>query len=499
MYFFGFDGGCAVCGGSHQLRAHHVRKADARILALGVSTIALYLASHWVTRADFVAGRTDANWHIAIYTVATLLLFLAYGEVLAMGRRGELAGRRARLWALAVPCVLHVLLVACIPYWSEDVFSYMAHGFLGVLPGGNPLTRPAEAAANTLIGPHLAVWGWHGPIGITPYGIVWTQIEIAVMKWGGTNVATALILMKSVVAAASLATGYLIWIFLGMTRPSMQLLGTVAYLWNPVILGEFAAEGHNDAIMVCFVMATLAACAAQRTKTSMVAQCLAVLTKYLPVLFLPAHLVYLWRQRRSTGRLVLEILSAAVVVGAVAAVLYAPLWAGAGTFEGLLERGQPISSASPFGGINWVFRRSPLASHASLLTLLCVTVPLLACVAWASLRVNDAAGLARAFAWISLAYVLFAAPDYWPWYACMPITLMIVADTQGFLWLVMLMSVTARLCAPLDLMRAHGIIGMVIAKGAITGLGESLPLALLLVWLYRERHRLRAPTTGGNA
>jgi alpha-1,6-mannosyltransferase len=489
------------------VRNRFVGDPQARTATIGAVTLVLYMANDWVMHSLFLNGTSSSGvtvagavlasrshlvWQVMAYVMLTAAMFIAYRAVLSICDRGKLQSVRARWWALWVPCVVTMVLVFNVPALSEDVFSYLAHGFLASIPGGNPLLIPAEAAADTAIGPPLAALGWHGVIGITPYGIVWTQIEVAVMKLCGTHVALALILMKAVVASASLGTAYCIWVFLGAAAPARQLWGTLAYLWNPLILSEFAGEGHNDAVMVFFVVAALAACAARRPVPSMVAQWLGFLTKYVPIIFVPAQFMYLWRTRRSVGRLALEILLALVITGVVAAILYQPLWAGAHSFEGLMRRGEPISSASPFGIIDWVLRRSPLASRAGALTVLCATLPLLGVAAWVSWRVEDARGLARAFAAIALAYVLIASPDYWPWYSCLPVALLIAADTAGLFWLVMLMSVTARLCAPLDLIRDHGFVGMHVAKGALTGLGTTVPLVALAVWWVRGRRRATA-------
>ena len=471
------------------------------MVIFGFVTLVLYLANDWVMRSMFHNGASTSGVTVAdamrasgsrmagamvAYGLLTAALFVVYRLVLSLCERGDLQSGRARRLALWVPCVATVILIFNVPALSEDVFSYMAHGFLPSA-GENPLLVPAEAAADTAIGPPLAAFGWHGVIGITPYGIVWTRIEVAIMKMCGTDVALALILMKAVAAAASLGTAFSIWVFLGRAAPSRQLWGTLAYLWNPLILSEFAGEGHNDAVMVFFVVAALAACGARRPVSSVVALLLGFLTKYVPIIFSPAQFMYLWRTRRGVGSLALEIVAAAAITAAVAAILYHPLWAGAHSFEGLVRRGEPISSASPFGIIDWVLRRSPLAARAGPLTVVFATLPLLAVAAWVSWRVKDANGLARAFAAIALAYVLIASPDYWPWYSCLPVALLIAADTQELFWLVMLMSVTARLCAPLDLIRDHGFVGMHVAKGALTGLGTTLPLLALTVWLVGRR------------
>jgi alpha-1,6-mannosyltransferase len=475
--------------GEHHFRARNapaLPNMERRIAVISILTIALYIINLLVQRSILHNG---PPWQATLYAVVTIMLFAAYGLVLRMSRRGELANHRVRMWVIAVPCAANLLLMPWAPSISQDMLSYMAHGFLGVVPGGNPFTQPATAARQTALGPALAAWGWHTDAGITPYGVVWTQIEVTIMRFCGTNIRAALILLKMVVVAASLGTAYFIWSFLGRVRPAAQLTGTLAYLWNPLIIVEFAGEGHNDAVMVFFVVAALGACVARRPVLSMISQLLAVLSKYVPILFAPAQLIYLWRTRRGTLRLGLEVLAAVAATTAIAVVLYASLWASAHTFDGLLQRGLPISSASPFGAINWIVRRSPLAAAASAITLGLVTLPVLAFVAWTSLRVTDSASLARTFAGTSLAFVLVASPDFWPWYACLPVALIAVAESDRLLWLAMLMSFSARLCAPLDLMREHDLISMQIAKGALTGLGTTLPLIALFVWVYRQRRR----------
>ncbi len=94
----------------------------------------------------------------------------------------------------------------------------------------------------------------------------------------GNNIGLAIVLLKGVVVTTSLGTARCIWTIVGHTNPSAQVLGTLAYLWNPLILAEFAGEGHNDAMIIFFVIASLAACARNRPVTSMVAQMLGILS-----------------------------------------------------------------------------------------------------------------------------------------------------------------------------------------------------------------------------
>ena len=480
-----------------------------RILIAGAASAALYAITQLMQRAIFRNGlRADPLfidpgypadpstllWQCGLYFLSNLCLFALYGFVLFRCQRGELERGAGRAWALAFPVLFNLLLMPGVPHLSQDIFSYMAHGYLGKLPSGNPLLLPASAASDSAIGPLLAAYGWHADlgIGITPYGVLWTRLEMAVMGIT-SDVWTALLLLKAVVVAASLGTAFLIWSFLGRTNPRFQMSGTLAYLWNPLVVVEFAGEGHNDSVVIVFVLAVLVACAAMRPAVSIAALSLGVLVKYIPVMFVPALLAYLWRTRRGTGWLALQIFIGLLAGACVATILYLPLWAGLETFQGLVARGKPISSASPAGAINWIVMRTPFGSMSGPLTLALVTIPTVGYMLWTSMRVREIAGLGRAFAQVSLAFVLVASPDYWPWYVVLPVALIAAASPDKSLWITFLLSLLGRLCAPLDILFENGFITFPVAKGLTTGLGTTLPLLVVATWsllAWRRRSNL---------
>jgi hypothetical protein len=482
-------------------------RAEQRVLGLSVITIALYVVTwqledamsrdvngmHWIA-ATYPANGASAYWQYTLYAATTLVIFLAYGALISMSLRGELDSGRARSWALLVPILLNLLCLACMPRLSLDTVSYVAHGFLGQLPGGNPLLQPVQDARHTVIGPELAAYGWRTSPGITPYGILWTRLEVAIAAFSGTNVTAGILLFKVIATGASLGSALLIWRVLGHIDPAVQLPGTLAYLWNPLILTELAAEGHNDAVMIFFSLAAVAAAIAGRPAISLIAQLLGTISKYLSALFLPAQLTFLWRTRRSGTQLALQIAVALAVITLILAVSYAPFWAGLHSLDGLVYRTYPFGSATFFGVVRWILKHTPLEPRAGALTTALVTGLLLAWVAWASLRVRDAVDLAKSCAWISLA-VLFVSPEYWPWYACMPIAWICVGELRRLFWLAFLLSIVGRLIAPMDVLRVHGHLGWNLSKGLTTGLGALLPLIAMLVWCCRGVYTVRRKYT----
>jgi hypothetical protein len=469
--------------------------AERRVLGISAVTATLYLAT-WLLEGSLACNGGSAAGFFALYTSATLLIFWAYGALISMSRRGRLQGR-ARLWALLVPVLFSLVFLAWVPKLSQDTLSYLAHGVLSQAEGRNPLLEPVQAARDTSLGAELIARGWQTAPGVTPYGILWTRFEGFVVSLSGTNVGLGVLLFKVIAVLASLGTAGLIWHVLGHINPAIQLEGTLAYLWNPLVLTEFAVEGHNDAVMIFFSLAALAAVVVCRPAVSLIVQCVGALSKYVCSLFLLPQLVLLWRSARTPNerrRLALQAGIAALVIAALLMLLYAPFWVGVHSLDGLLKRTYPFGSATFFGVSRWALKHTALRAFSGPMTTVLVASLLLALIAWCSLRVRDAMGFAKSCAWISLAFLLVVSPDYWPWYACMAIAWICVGDLKRLFWLVILLSIVGRLTGPLDVLRIEGHLGRELSKALITGMGSLLPLLALLLWVINVRLRRSGST-----
>jgi hypothetical protein len=293
--------------------------------------------------------------------------------------------------------------------------------------------------------------------------------------------------MKTLVVAASLGSAALIWKILGRVRPEDQLLGTLVYLWNPVIVVEFAAEGHNDALMILCLLASLALCVTGRPALSMVASVLGVLVKYVPVIFLPAQLVYLWRTRESRSRLALYLMLGFLIGGALAVLFYEPFWVGPRTFEGVRLQGQPLYSPSPSGLLYQYLSLAYPQGEPARLTLRLLAGAFVVFVLGASWRVRDAAGLLGACASIALAYVLVVSTQYWPWYVSLPLALMALRPGGIFLPAALALTLCSRLVAPISTLFTNGFIKAGFAVDLKMTVGVMVPLVILLfLCLLRE-------------
>src|SRR5918997_860177 len=288
-------------------RTEHGRRDGLQVAAIGMMSGALYLVGYWAQRAIFLNGQ-GANVageavrgtppdgerllvELGVYWGVTAALFVLYALILVLCRRGAMRDGRAAQLALAFPVFFNVGLIFGRPYQSIDALTYAAHGFMGGF-GLNPYrTAAAEIAyrdETVGLARELASLGWLPVYGPSPYGALWTWVEVLAASLTG-GVGGALLLTKAIVVAASLGCAALIWKILGRVRPEDRLLGTLVYLWNPLIIVEFAGEGHNDALMILLVLVSLLFTVTARPALSLVGMIMGVLVKYLPVIFAPAH------------------------------------------------------------------------------------------------------------------------------------------------------------------------------------------------------------------
>lgn len=420
------------------------------------------------------------------YYGATAGLFAVYVGLIVACRRGLLEDRRARVFALAFPVLFNAGLLFVPPYASIDALTYAAHGYIGGESGANPYLVPAAQVGESAFGRQLAAYGWlpvHGP---SPYGPLWTRMEVLVVELAG-GATPSLLLLRGVVVAASLASAALVWRILARVRPEDKLLGTLVYLYNPVVVVEFAAEGHNDAVAIFFVLLSLLLAVAARPALSLGALSLGVLAKYLPVILLPANLVYLWHTRRSGVRLTAGLAAGLFAGCGLAVGFFWPFWEGPLTLDPVRQQGRPVVSPTLPGGLLLYLTQTRLPETAESIVLLTTGALFGLLALLVARRVRDATGLLEACAVTVLIYSFLVPSTYWPWYAALPIALLALCPRGLFLPLVLLISVASRAVSPVANLANNGFVGWETASHALVICGVAAPgaaaLLLLALWL----------------
>ncbi len=276
---------------------------------------------------------------------------------------------------------------------------------------------------------------------------------------------------KLIAFIATAATAALIY----KTAPAeCRVRAFTVFAWNPAVIIEGAGEGHNDALMVAAVVVSLWLLTRRSLVGSAAALTLAVLTKWVPALFVPALLAYVWRQRWLTTRVVI---AGVVVITGIAVAAFWPVWVGLDTFRTIASlTGESRFVASTVGvWIHLVADDHPTA-FALLRTL--VSVLGVAAVAWSAWDSRTPQTVIRGCATVALAFVLLCSPLFWAWYMFLPIALFTLSGEFALVWV---LTLTSRIVAPLDLIRMRGVLDWPAQVWLTTIVGLWVPL-LWIAW-----------------
>lgn len=294
-----------------------------------VGAVLLYASHAWWAGDSKVA-----------YAAVNVLLVAHYVWGLRRWASGVVPAR-ILLFGGAVIAAAHLV---APPLASKDALTYAVHGYLGEERGANPYLASPRESLHAPIAAELTELGYKfhhkHP---SPYGPLWTMVEIGVWKAFGT-VRGALMGFQLVGLLSWGACGFFLW------RSPGGHVAALAVLLNPVVLLEGVRDAHLD--MLAYALVT-AAWWLRRQRSDYawgIALGLAAAVKPTMLLFVPAF-----------G------LPGGVIVSAVLAAAYAPFWAGTQTLDGLLLHASglpfaPFFLAAAVGSALWLAWRERQAT-----------------------------------------------------------------------------------------------------------------------------------------
>ena len=187
------------------------------------------------------------------FALLILLAFIIYGlcSFLIQRRREQsyytLAMRLIWLTAVVSGCIYIFTPVTT----SDDISSYASYGRLLLIHHANPYFIPPSAFP---LDPTYPLIYWKHVV--TIYGPIWTLIS-AFLGWlAGIDSLGYLITFRVFAFASYLLNILLVTAILrALNRsPRTIALGTLLYAWNPLVLMESNLGGHNDILMVTFML-----------------------------------------------------------------------------------------------------------------------------------------------------------------------------------------------------------------------------------------------------
>jgi len=191
-------------------------------------------------------------------------------------RAGE---RRALLWVvLAAALLFRFTLVPLEPSLSDDLYRYRWDGLIQ-RSGWNPYAIAPED--RRLVGFRDVYWPH---VSNQEMPNIYPPVTELVLR-ATANVSGKLLAFKAPMLAAE---GLLLALLAFWIRRTGRRSFTLAiYAWNPLVVVEVAASGHNDPLAMLFSAAALFLIIERRTVLSTLALALAVLSKFFPILLAP--------------------------------------------------------------------------------------------------------------------------------------------------------------------------------------------------------------------
>ena len=185
---------------------------------------------------------------------------------------------------------------------SSDVFAYALYGRVTSVYHANPYDLAPPVAAGD---PFLKLFAqeylpsWYGP--------VWTLISTVITKLTGEHIGLTVLAFRLTSIVAALACAALILASLRRHAPERATQGLVFFLWNPLLIIETGMSGHNDAVMLVFVLLAVWLHLRGCKVCAVVALTLSAMVKFLTGMLIPLYVLLVLRElsaeRRAPARL----------------------------------------------------------------------------------------------------------------------------------------------------------------------------------------------------
>ena len=354
-----------------------------------------------------------------VLTLAALsgLYYLAWRVCRSGGRTP--AGRRTLWLALAGSVLaLNGFMLWLYPIGAADVFDNIARGRITAVYGGNPFYETPRVYPRDPFRYYVA---W--PDVTTAYGPLWELLAAGTSRLAGDGKLTNVLAFKGLGLVFYAGSAWLIAILLRERAPERALQGVCLFAWNPLVIYETAGNGHNDIVMVFFVLLAFWALQRQHFTGAVLALLAGGLTKFVPIMLLPIIVAVALRTlppRRWARFLILTALSGALLIVATGA----PFWRG-GDMLALVRRSTLFTTSLP--AIVQANLQPALGLKPSQHTVAALAGMLTAAMVlrqtWRTWRVPHGLAPLQASARVLLFYLLFTCLWFQPWYALWPLAL----------------------------------------------------------------------------
>jgi len=237
--------------------------------------------------------------------------------------------------------LISFIFMLILPYLSSDIYYYIGDSWLSAKYNENPyyvaVTDLQEKGINDEILDNTGVW--KGTTSV--YGPLWNAIARILVSFSFGNVTIALFIFKIAAYLIHILNSYLIY---KITKSNKYML---LYGLNPLILIEFLSNVHNDIYLILFMLLAIYFLIRKRNILGVIISlALSISIKYSTALIVPFILIYYFKEKTISKRIMYCIISGLSIVGLVV-LLYMPYFRDTTIFTNMLVQGSKYSQSIP--------------------------------------------------------------------------------------------------------------------------------------------------------
>jgi hypothetical protein len=274
----------------------------------------------------------DHPWMGAAWVVGLAFLFGLFAVALWLADREE----SVPLWViLAFSWLFGVTLIWLYPVTATDLFQYVMRARVQVVYRANPMiVTPGHFPSDPLL-PFVGEW----KNSLSPYGPAWELLAGAVARLGFTGAVPGAMAYKVVALLA-----YLVCIAALVRGTDSDARALLFFAWNPLVLLQGLGNGHNDLVMLAWLLLALVFWQRQFYQgrfgdwlVAVIAMSLAVLIKASAVVMALLLLIAILRAQPSWRQRGMAFAGMAAVGVGLTVLVYLPFWPPWESIAGVLD------------------------------------------------------------------------------------------------------------------------------------------------------------------
>src|ERR1051325_3820424 len=188
-------------------------------------------------------------------------------------------------WIVVISGTLLFIIVFLFmaPFDAVDIYDNISHGRILGIYGANPFH---DLIAQFPKDPFFKYPRWtKSP---SAYGPLWETLAGITAWFAGNGIITNIFAFKILPGLFHVASIAVIVLYLRNNKPEQALTGAVLLGWNPVVLYETWGNGHNDIVMIFWVLFAALLINKKHYTLSILSLVAGVLIKFIPVVLIPA-------------------------------------------------------------------------------------------------------------------------------------------------------------------------------------------------------------------